>query len=166
MSAKHLLYIGWMQKKKEGNERTTAITENTSDGHCSYLTSSSSFFSSINPLAWCPYRIFFFFLFLATLQYPCVLLLLLTVRLFLFFFLYFHMYMSATDGAHMCQNWHRWEEWWRPLTVTWERKTIRIPCGKAEHVTMRLRDEARTRMKWMINNKTKSMKEKRMTNIW
>jgi hypothetical protein len=101
--------------------------KNISDGHCSYLTSSSSL--SISQLAQCPWTkkispflfgyfpISFFF----------------SSRLFLFF-----MYMLVTDG-HMCQNWHRWEEWWRPSTVTWERKTIRIQCVHTIRQTKRVK---------------------------
>jgi hypothetical protein len=87
-----------------------------SDGHCSYLTSSSSLL--YQPIGSMPMNRNFFFPiwplsnFLILLFSP-------------FFFVY--LCMLVTDG-HMCQNWHRWEEWWRPSTVTWERKTIRIQC--------------------------------------
>jgi hypothetical protein len=65
--------------------------------------------------------------------------------------------MFITDG-HMCQNWHRWEEWWRPSTVTWERKTIRIEYIR--WTCYAIRQTKRVKGTWQIFNLNKKKRRK------
>ncbi len=76
-------------------------------------------------------------------------------------YVFFFLSMLVTDG-HMCQNWHRWEEWWRPSTVTWERKTIRIQCVR--WTCYAIRQTKRVKGTWQIFDLNEEKKEKRKSN--
>jgi hypothetical protein len=116
MSDMHLLYIGTLQKKKERRKWTDGCKREYVRRPLFLLDLVLLSALSANWLN--AHEQKFFLSYLATLQFPYS-------SLLAFFFVY--LCMLVTDG-HMCQNWHRWEEWWRPSTVTWERKTIRIQC--------------------------------------